>query len=268
MFRMLEISILAAPSLAMVCKHVYEDMAAFNFPVEADVIQKHINPALELDLDSNGQAWVSVLTSKLPKTVLNGVPVPAISPREVQVRTYVTGPSSRSEEIVKGLWIFDLLLHEPVLPSGPDIIGAQVLFANTIRVATGQIKVAHKGSSYSVSSTGLQVADNIEADFVWSGSVSQDPLSVSDDFFLQRNAWFGQNSKGQLFMSLLRDQSHANSTKLTTHEFSSSVLKSLSLGEDFGPEVFSQFPESSFYIGHSEATWESSELVGAGAVIV
>jgi len=269
MFRIMAYGLFAVPSSAMVCTHVYEDMAAFNFPVEADAIRKFINPGLELDLDDNGQAWVSVLTSRLPKTVIDGLPVPLISPREVQVRTYVTGPSSRSEERVKGLWIFDLLLHEPVLPSDADIIGANVLFANTIRVATGKIDVAHKDSSYRVASSRLQVADRTTAEFSWSGTVSQEPVSVSDDFFLKRDAWFGQNHRGQLFMSLLRDQKQtAKPTKLTVDEFSSSVLQGLSLGNDFGMEVFSQYPESSFFIGQYEATWESSELVREGSVVV
>lgn len=269
MFRVVKFGVFAVPSLAMTCTHVYEDMAAFNFPVEADVIQKFINPALQLDLDSNGQAWVSVFTSKLPKTILNGVLVPLISPSEVQIRTYVSGPSSQSGETVKGLWIIDLLLHEPFLPSGPDIIGAQVLFANSIRVATGKINVAHKDSSYHVTTSKLQVADKTEASFAWSGAVSQDPLGVSDDFFLKRDAWFGQNTKGQLFVSLLHDQKQtAKSTRLTVDEFSSSVLQALSLGNDFGTEVFSQYPESSFFIGQFEATWDSSKPVSAGSVIV
>jgi len=269
MFRVMTFGLFAVPSLAMVCTHVYEDMAAFNFPVEADTIRKFINPGLELDLDNNGQAWVSVLTSRLPKTLIDGLVVPLISPREVQVRTYVTGPSSQSEEKVKGLWILDLLLHEPVLPSDADIIGANVLFANTIRVATGRINVAHQDTSYRVSSSSLQVADWKTADFSWSGTVSEEPVDVPDDFFLQRDAWFGQDHKGQLFMSQLHNQKQAaKSTKLIVDEFSSSVLQGLSLGDDFGAEVFSQYPESSFFIGQYEATWDSSKLVTTGSVVV
>jgi hypothetical protein len=269
MFRVVKFVVFATPSSAMVCKHVYSDMAAFNFPVEADVIRKFINPALELDSDSNGQAWVSVVTSKIPKTVVNGVPVPFIFPLEVQVRTYVTGPSSRSEERVKGFWLFDLLLHEPVLPSGPDVVAARSLFADTTRVATGKIAVAHRHSSYSATSTELQVTDNTTADFVWSGSVSSEPVSVPDDFFLKRDAWFSQDDKGQLFMSHIRDQEQATpSTKLSVDEFSSTVLQRLSLGNDFGTEVFSQYPESALFIGALDIAFESSELVSAGSVSV
>ena len=143
------------------------------------------------------------------------------------------------------------------------------MFANSIRVATGKIKIAHKGSSYEVTSSKLQVADQTEASFAWSGAVSQELLSVSDEFFLQRDAWYGQDTKGQLYMSRLRDQKQgAKSTVLTVDEFSSSVLEGLSLGNDFGTDVFAQHPESSFFIGHYEATWDSSEPVNTGSVVV
>lgn len=269
MSRVVKFVAFVTPSLAMVVKHVYEDMAAFNFPVEADVIRKFINPALEVDTDSNGQAWVSVVTSKIPKTVVNGVRVPFISPLEIQVRTYVTLPDSRFADDHKGFWLFDLLLHEPVLPSAPDIVAARSLFANTTRVATGKMKVAHKHSSYHVTSSELQVADDVTADFVWSGAVSPEPVSAPDDFFLKRDAWFSQNDKGQLFLSHIRDQEQAKpSTQLSVDDFSSTVLQGLSLGKDFGKEVFSQYPESALFIGSFEIAFESSLLLSAGSISV
>ena len=65
----------ASPSLAMQVFHRYEDMAAFNFPVPADTLRPHLNPALTLDLDRDGQAWVSVVSSTLVKTGIDGLPL-------------------------------------------------------------------------------------------------------------------------------------------------------------------------------------------------
>merc|ERR1712183_84868 len=107
-----------------------------------------------------------------------------------------------------------------------------------------------------------QVANKVTADFAYSGTVSQDPVSEFDDFFLKRDAWFGENNKGQLYISKLKDQKQAaKATKLTVDEFSSSILQQLSLGDDFGIEVFSQYPESSFFVGSLELTFLSSKLV-------
>jgi len=242
-------------------------MAAFNFPVDADILRQRINPALSLDLDGNKQAWVSILSSTLVKTTIDGVTVPLIKPSEVQVRTYVTGPDPKTKETIKGVWLFDLLLQDHALPSAPVIDGAKVLFGNSIRVDTGKINVAANSSSYNLAGLDLQVASKVKADVSAKATILQAPATAAGEWFLHRDVWFGQNKGGELTASQLHGNKHfSNLTQMLVSDFSSTVLKSLALGADFGKEVFAQHPEASFFIGGVEATWSSSVVVSSKKV--
>jgi len=266
----LALGLLAFPTVAMfplpmTVFHRYADMAAFNFPVDAGTLRPHLNPALSLDLDPQGQAWVSILSSKLVKTSINGLPIPLIKPHELQVRTYVTGPALDSTTPIKGVWMIDLFLHESssLLPTGPDILGANLLWSKTIRVVDGvNIKLETDSASYNLTAPNLKVTDKTEAQVSLSATVTGSTMGASVEWFLQRDAWFGQTEAGELTVSMLRDQKYLSTPrKMEVSEFSSSVLRSLSLGDDFGVELCAQRRESCFFVGTVEASFESSKIV-------
>merc|ERR1712216_483511 len=84
-------------------EHQYSRTALFNFPVEPALLRPLVHPQLQLDLDANGHAWVSIVSSYITKLRLGVLPVcqgywqkynkPLGScPLEIQVRTHVRLP--------------------------------------------------------------------------------------------------------------------------------------------------------------------------------
>jgi hypothetical protein len=232
-------------------------MAAFNFPVDSAILRQRIHPALSLDLDGNKQAWVSILSSSLVKTAIDGVPIPFIKPFEIQVRTYVTGPDPKTKGTIKGVWLFDMLLS-----SAPVVLGADVLFAKSIRIASGNINVIANQSLYNLAGLDLEVANKDKAGVSARATIMPSAASTTGEWFLNRTAWFGQNQAGDLTVSMIHGQKHfSNVTQMHVSDFSSTVFKALHLGDDFGKEVFARHPEGAFLVGGMEATWSNSIIV-------
>ena len=76
-----------------------------------------------------------------------------VEPFELQVRTYVTGPSS-DQKRVRGYWMFDLLLTDALTTAG-----ARVIFKDTIRVKVGNQRVERSATGYNLTASKLPLAD-------------------------------------------------------------------------------------------------------------
>lgn len=268
MARILALSFcLASTASSLLCYHHYENMALFNFPVNATALVPYLqfgSELLTLDLDQNGVAWVSIVSSQLVKTSLDGVPVPFVKPFEVQVRTYVTGPDPDNyHKPIKGVWLFDLFLHDL-----PSVIGANVLFRNTIRVSDGDINIASSSgpASYDLKAPELKVTDSGSASVTVTSTILDTAVGFDTTFFLDRPAWFGQNKLGALTVSLLEKVKYMSTARqMRVTALASSALSALSLGGDVGKEVCEQHVEGCFFVGDSDATFTSSVVVAEAA---
>lgn len=269
MARILVLSLcLASPSSALenpisLCYHHYANMAVFNFPVNATAVAKHLHPSATLDLDHNGVAWVSIVSSQLVKTAIDGVPVPFIKPFEVQVRTYVTGPDPVSKKPIKGVWLFDLFLHDI-----PSVLGASVLFGNSIRVKDGDIAIGISSgtASYEFAALQLEVTDHATAAVDVSSTILDTAVGFDTTFFLDRPAWFGQNKAGELAVSILEKVKYKSTARqMKVRALASSALSALSLGDNVGKEVCEQHVEGCFFVGESDATFKASVVVANAA---
>jgi hypothetical protein len=256
-------SCLASEVLAWSVLHHYENMAFFNFPVNASLIQPHLHPSLELDLDGDGMAWVSIVSSELT------VQVPVIgplTPHEIQVRTYVTGPNPVSKQLVKGCWFFDVFVDRlEVLWASAFLVNDSIPLSYTDEdKGTPPAEIAMHGTSYTlkVPEVPLPLTGEKKASLSAHSTIQDTKVQFDSDFFLDRSAWFGSTGlrgpggmrAGALTANMLSGSKFPASPRpMEVNEFSSGVLPGFALGQ----------PQSqhSFFIGEHDVTFKSSVKV-------
>jgi len=235
----------------MSCYHHYEHMVFINAPVDADLLRPLVHPDLTLDLFGN-TAWVSVLVSQLPETVIDGISVPLIKPYEMQLRTYVTSTQTDGTTL-SGVWLFDLFLSD-----GATSTGAATLFEGAIRCETGNVHVGLENGTYSSTATKLPVTSGTTAGFGLQLDVT-DTIVTDTAFFTDRFNWFGAYPlSGALIHSPLCNSSYVNQPLgVRRVQLSTDLLAALGVGSLLSNSVCDTAPYACFFAGASDATFYS-----------
>jgi hypothetical protein len=150
----------------------------------------------------------------------------------------------------------------------PSVLGANVLFGNTIRVLDGNINIASSSgtASYNFTAPELKVTDHATAGVSVTSTILDTAVGFDTSFFLDRTGWFGQTKAGELSVSMLQDISYMSTARqMRVSALASSVLPALSLGGNVGRELCEQHVQGCFFVGGSDATFKSSVIVARAA---